>query len=480
MTAEQGAGAHWHLGDEDWLQEKQSFRLLAVGGVELPALLTDLDYLVGARATAGEHAFFPKQFNYSPFDGRHLAATTSLNWLPPCSASTGQRVSDGPAGDSLETLLLRLDQAWTGGITMQSSAERIPPPASSGLTFFSADAGGYRSALFALGRSGALWLRQRGGSQWIALRASSAPLARHAFEPWAMALAVLPGKIGHDIVLANEEGADVLRVDPLLQSYAVDRLPGRALGAPGRLDDFALIPQQADGILRIAVRSAGGWSHIPVEAADARHAESLLAAPVTSINGHSLAWIGQHGWLQVGRDGKGLSARWIAWPDGREARGVLGPPYRTGEGDWQLLQDASNHWYATLMDARMPQEHRAPRASVCTGQRAFQLDVQVDRPWNRYDEEQHHGPKHVLHPFLETRQRHLLLSVRVPDQRKALMSFYENTQPQHVEYCIQLGGPPHVYALDTARPWDAQWFLHDDALWLWVDERGSLVRWSAP
>lgn len=482
MAAEQDKGALWRLDGDEWLQQDNDFRLVAVDGVEPAAQLTDLDYLAGARHHPDGNSLLPRQFAFSPVSGRPLPAVKAMNWLPPCAGDNGQRVSAGDADQALEDLLLQLDQHWSSGnVTMQSGAERLKPPATNGLVFFSADAGGYRDALFALGRGGALWLWQRGSGEWLQLKAKGAQLSRHAFEHWATAVVTLPGAIGSDVVLAGEQGADILRIDPLRLTYDVDRLPGSALGAPGRLDEFALVPQKAGSDCRIAIRtSRDGWSHIPVAAGDDALAGSTLAAPFTSINGTALVWIGQHGWLQVSRNGDDLSASWNRWSSGREARPVLGPPYRTGEGDWQLLQDASSRWHTVLVDAGMPQEHPAPRASVCTGRRVFQLDVPVDRPWDRYDEERHHGPKHVLHPFLETRQRHILLGVRVPDQRKALLSFYDNGQPQQVEYCIKSGGRPHVYALETARPWNAQWFVHDDALWLWVDDRGALMRWSRP
>ena len=75
-----------------------------------------------------------------------------------------------------------------------------------------------------------------------------------------------------------------------------------------------------------------------------------------------------------------------------------------------------------------------------------------------------------------------MLEMRAPRPAgRPLTSFYDERAAVTAKYGIALPGnpQPHQYQLDVAKPWNAQWFVYDDALWLWIDERGKLLRWSA-
>lgn len=484
--SEKSKAAQWDMDGESWRQDGDSFVLASRDGIPVPEQLTDLDYLVGAYRKPNGVGYLPRQFQYSPADGKPLQKRGTLCWLPPCGEKSTGRLAAGPAGSALASILERLDGHWrTTGRSMQDTAETIKPPAIDRVLYFCADAGGCRDALFALSRSGGLWLWQQGSRQWLPLSAQGARLPSHSFEHWNSAVVALPGGRGSDLILASDGGAECLVVDPIHLSYRLDQRAGKAVGAPGMLGNAALVPLLRDGGLRLAMRQPGSeWSDIPVEGEPAfGDGASMLAAPVGNVNGQGLLWIGERGWLSVDGQRGQVEASWNDWPDNHVARPILGPPFRDGSGDWQLLYGSDDgKWRYLLLDAAMPSENLAPRAAVGTGRRSFQFNVEVGRPWQDFDHDLHRV-EHVLHPFLELEATGVILRMHAPlPARRTLTSFYDETARVPAQYGFSLPGDGrhHQYQLDVARPWNAQWFVHDDALWLWIDERGRLLRWNAP
>lgn len=481
MTAGNSADAEWHLDNDVWKQEGHRFEPLSLDGVAVPAGLSDLDYAAGAKPCSQHAGFLPRQFKFSPVDGTALPAVQqTLSWLPPCASSQGNRVCGDQSGQILGDLLPRLQARWRhDGSSMQSTAIAMDAPASNGLLFFSSNVGGHRDALFALGRSGSLWLWQRASKRWLQLRAQELQLGRHGFEHWSAAVVSVPLDDGNAVVIANEAGADLVGIDPLRLQYSITRCTGKALGAPGMLADTALVPLYVQQQVQIAAYREGRWHNLAVTG-DVPTDMPLLSAPVVTANGHGLVWIGERGWLDLQEQGNEFVARWQAWPDGMTAPPVLGPPFRDGDGDWQQLRTQDRGMVSVLVGATLPREHELRRASAGTGNSTFQFSVRVDRPWADYDPDDHPDAlDHVIHPFIETEQSGALLFLRAQCERRiSLLQFYDNRARQQVAYCV--GWPAsnhHSYSIDTAEPWNAQWFVHDGALWLWVDDRGTLLCW---
>ena len=135
---------------------------------------------------------------------------------------------------------------------------------------------------------------------------------------------------------------------------------------------------------------------------------------------------------------------------------------------------------------RLPTEHVAPRAAVSTGRNGFQLKISVRPPWKHIDNDLHRL-EYVRNSFLESKAATnrdgvgAMLELRVK-HRGTLTSFYESSARVFAEYGFTLpmvgGDVWHCYQLNVAKPWLAQWFVHDEALWLWIDEPGRLLRWS--
>ena len=95
-------------------------------------------------------------------------------------------------------------------------------------------------------------------------------------------------------------------------SYSLDRHPSKALGAPGKLGDAVLVPLLHDGRLQLAVRRPDSrWQtvEVEIETVEAKR-HWLLAAPVVTVNGQGLLWIGEHGWLLAHALGNEFEARW--------------------------------------------------------------------------------------------------------------------------------------------------------------------------
>ncbi|WP_313642728.1 hypothetical protein [Stenotrophomonas sp.] len=484
MTAEAEKATQWCFENEQWAQTGSTFKLEKLNGIKLSKELTDWDYLAGARQIFDENGYLPGRFAFSPVSGKQLPAPVLATWLPTNGDGNANRLAPQSSSASFTKLVTALQQHWhASSTTMQQCAVTVKAPASNGLLFFSCNPGGYQSALFAIERSGALWLWQRGSQQWLQLRAKKLPLGRQPFDHGASTVVALHGQIGSDLIFASEEGADFVRVDPVNLAYDVERARGQALAAPGQIDGVAMVPLHNGKSVEIAVRAKGkSWYSIPATG-EIPTITGKLGAPITSSDGSSLTWIGERGYLTVSRIADSITAVWQPWPADQIARPLLGPPYRNGDGDWQLLQNLNSKvWTSRLLNNQLSTEHKLRRASTTTARSTFQLDVKVSRPWDDYDPDDHPDANtHIIHPFLEGERLSALLYLRAPNERQTVLNFYENRAMQPAQYCIGWPiTPANIYLFETARPWNAQWFVHDSALWLWIDDSGKLLRWSVP
>ncbi|MFF2046735.1 hypothetical protein ACFVUR_02665 [Stenotrophomonas bentonitica] len=481
MAAGAERGAHWHLDNESWVQDGTGFSLVAIGTAVPPPTLSDLDYLSGAYRMP-DGGYLPGSFRFSPFTGQRLARRPVQQWRTPFGGDDGGRSCTAAVTAPLPSTLQALfDQLQRSGQSMQDAAEVIKSPQPSGLFFFTSRAGGHRDGLFAASRSGQLSLWQNGHRHWVTLAPRGVSLGRSHLETWANATLTLPRDDGHQMILATDAGADCVSVDAMTLSYQIDRAVGRTLGAPGLLDDIALVPQEHEGRWGLAIRRPGEAWQQQLLMLDAPL--QVLSAPISDPAHRSLFWIGPQGVLSVRLDGQGdASARWQSWPEGYQANPVLGPPYRDGEGFWQLLYDTRDKkWIVIRLDAALPEQRAAPRGSTSTGRTSFQFNVRLERPWDEFDHDLY-TVSHVVYAFLDVVEPQLMLSLHAPlPQQRSLLSFFESQATVHATFCLeQIGGRAHTYAMDTPSPWNAQWFVHDDALWLWVDARGTLLRWSLP
>ncbi|MEL3954191.1 hypothetical protein [Stenotrophomonas bentonitica] len=463
------------------MQNGTGFSLVAIDAAVPPTSLSDLDYLSGAYRVP-EGGYLPGSFRFSPFTGQPLERRPVEQWRTPFGGDDGGRSCSASAAEPIPSTLQALFDQWQrSGQSMQDAAEVIKSPQPSGLFFFSSRAGGHRNGLFAASRSGQLSLWQHGHRHWVPLTPRGASLGRSHLETWANATLTLPHDDGHEVIMATDSGADCVSVDAMTLSYQIDRAVGRSLGAPGLLDDAAFVPQEHEGQWCLAIRRTGeAWQQL-VLTLDAPL--QLLAAPISDPAHRSLFWIGTQGVLSVRLDGQGdVYTRWQSWPEGYQATPVLGPPYRDGEGFWQLLYDTRDKkWLLTRLDTVLPEQRPAPRGSTSTGRTSFQFNVRLERPWDEFDHDLY-SVTHVVYPFLEVVEPGLMLSLHAPlPQQRSLLSFFESQATVHATFCLErIGGHAYTYAMDTPSPWNAQWFVHDEALWLWVDARGTLLRWSLP
>ncbi|MCK9812959.1 hypothetical protein M1B35_02020 [Pseudomonas sp. MAFF 302046] len=477
-------GHKWQLGDQQWQQVADgSFTLVSVNDVKPAPALVDLDYLVGARLTEND-TYVPSSFSFCPNSGKALKAigyAPEKRWLPPYGDGSGSRVvSDACHLDGAQQTVKKLFER------LQSSAERdlndskqiIDLPRKNGLSFFAANLGGHREALFALGREGSLFLWQRGSEKWLELRPEGHPIGRNRLENWASSVSLCPAEHGQNLLLAGDEGAVLVKVDPLNLKYRCQRRDGRSLAGPGDLEDQSFLPLVLeDGGVCLISPSANGWERYPVEGADAAQM-TRLSAPIRDHASRRLLWIGEHGYLSM-RQGQALQAQWHPWPNGATAMPEQGPPFQDGYGLWQLIFTAEGQSYLQLDPGATDQPKPIKGYRLGTGHLSFKYNIRLERPWDIHDESITPTTREVVYPFIEFSTDKLLLSMRV-EQNSTLDDFFKGEQPVDAQYRLeQVGGSGFGLKAHVSRPWNAQWFFFDNALWLYIDSSGALYRWNA-
>lgn len=468
----------WSVDDQHWVQTAQgAFTLQKIAGQPV-AEDADLDFVAGARRAPDGEGFLPAAFSHCPRTGQALVAITqdpSRRWLPPYGTGSGRRVVDGNCAlDGAERTLeaLRRKIAASATPTLNDHVRTVPTPRKNGLNFLVANLGGHREALFALDREGGLFLWQSRAEQWQTLLPQGAPIGRCDLPNWAWGVALREHGTQQRLILAGGEGACEVSVDPVSGRYQLQRHAGTALAAPGSLETRVLVPQRlADGRMCLVERTADGWLEHPIEGADASLAG--LSAPLSQPSLRRLLWIGVEGYLSV-RLGEGVHAQWQRWPDDAKAAPEYGPPFVDGYGTWQALI-AEGRPFCLRLDS---EERKESLSRLGTGHLNFRFNVRLDTPWAENDEYTNPTTREVIYPFVEFSDSRHLLSFCVRET-SGLQKFFADDQAIDTEYRLErIGEPPLRMLLKVARPWNAQWFFFDNALWLYIDSSGALYRWN--
>ncbi|BAP41338.1 luciferase-type oxidoreductase, BA3436 family [Pseudomonas sp. StFLB209] len=479
-------GVHtWTFGNQIWQQTPDGrFSLRSIAGVDTGDCLVDLDYLAGARLAPGSSSqYLPAAFKFCPSSGEPLPApawNARSCWLPPYGDGSGSRViADGQcamAQKIVSGVFQRLQRS--GARDLNDSKEIIELPRMNGLNFFVANVGGYRDALFALGREGSLFLWLRGAGKWQELHAESVPIGRTRLENWAWSVSLLAIDGTNALFLGGEEGAVLIKVDPVSLKYRTQRKEGRALAGPGDLEDRAWLPLvMSDGSVRLVSPTNTGWEHYPVADADPQRM-TRLSAPVRDPSSRRLLWIGEHGYLSL-RQGMAVQAQWHPWPDGATAYPEQGPPFRDGSGLWQQVSSDERLSYLQLDVGATDPSRPVKGYRLGTGHLSFKYNIRLERPWDEHDENLEPTTREVVYPFVEFTAERLLLSMRA-QQSRPLDEFLQSEQKADVQYRLdQVGGIGFALKALVSEPWKAQWFFFDNAMWLYIDSSGALYRWKA-
>ncbi|PWB29731.1 hypothetical protein DCO48_21805 [Pseudomonas sp. SDI] len=472
----------WSLEGQRWLQDAHGkFTLTQVDGQALNSNELDLDFLVGARQTADGAGCLPAAFSHCPYSGKALAPVAydpQRRWLPPYGNGSGRRVVENDCKlDSAEQTIVALFDtiAASPQANLNDHAQSISLPRKNGLNFLVANLGGHREALFALDREGGLFLWQRGAGQWTTLLPQTTPIGRSSLPNWAWGVSLREQDGEQRLLLAGDEGASEISVNPLSGRYRLERAPGKALGAPGDLDGQTFIPQQqADGSVCLIERSASGWQQHAIAEGDALRM-SDLSAPLRLPSSRRLLWIGKFGYLSV-KLGERVEAHWLSWPNGAVARPEYGPPFVDGYGTWQLLLENGKQ-VALRLDSDERKEITGSRLG--TGHLNYQFNVRLDAPWAEFDQYTTEMTGAVVYPFVEFKDAaHHLLSFSA-DWQSSLQKFFDNAERLDVQYRLErIGRTPLNMLLKVSQPWNAQWFCYDNALWLYIDSSGALYRWN--
>ncbi|MFJ2550089.1 hypothetical protein ACIOVF_26990 [Pseudomonas sp. NPDC087612] len=472
----------WSLDGQRWLQDAHGrFSLTHVAGKALEGDQPDLDFLVGAQQAPDGQSWLPASFRHCPQTGAPLEPVRyalQQRWLPPYGNGSGRRVVEGSckldaAEQTIAAVYQRLDRASPRNLNAARKFDQLPR--SNGLNFLVANLGGHREALFALARDGSLFRWQRKAEEWVGVLPHSTPIGRCSLQSWAWGVSLREQGSQQCLLLACDEGATEVRVDPLAGRYHLERCPGRAIAAPGELEEQVLIPQQMpDGSFCVVARQNDQWLAHPIALANPQHLHNL-SAPLRDPASRRLLWIGAHGYLSV-KLGESLEAQWLSWPPGAQARPEYGPPFVNGYGIWQQLFEGSEQ-YCLRLDSDERKEVKGSRLS--TGQLNYMFNVRLDAPWGEHDVDNNPADREVVYPFIEFSDNPHLLSCRVR-WPSSLQQFFGNEQPVETEYCLErIGQPALSLLLKVAQPWNAQWFCYDNALWLYIDSTGALYRWNA-
>ncbi|MBA1203950.1 hypothetical protein G7009_19700 [Pseudomonas capeferrum] len=469
----------WTVDGQHWVQNAQGiFNLREMNGQTVADSL-DLDFLAGARPAPDGKGFLPAAFSHCPRTGKLLppvAYDARCRWLPPYGNGTGRRVIESSCGfDAAQHILASLlDRIGTSAQrNLNDHATPIAAPRKNGLSFMVANLGGHRQALFALDREGGLFLWQSRAEQWRTLLPDAAPIGRSSLPSWAWGVALRNVGERQHLILAGEEGACEISVDPLRGRYRLERCLGQALAAPGTLEDRLLVPQRLPGgHLCLVERTADGWLEHPITGADPTLIG--LSAPLSQPSSRRLLWIGEHGYLSV-KIGEQVEAQWLRWPQGARAQPEYGPPFVDGYGTWQQLFDEQGQ-YCLRLDSDERKEVRGSRLG--TGHLSFKFKARLEAPWAENDEYTNPATRDVIYPFIEFSDAQCLLSFYVKET-SGLQKLFEQDQPIDSEYRLErIGEPPLALFLKVAQPWNAQWFFFDNALWLYIDSSGALYRWN--
>lgn len=476
----------WQLNSQLWAQKSDNqFALVNVASVQSDPDLVDLDYAVGAPLSPASNppSYLPADFGYCPQTGTALAPVAyqkERRWLPPYGNGSGRRVVDDECDlDNAERTLASLYQKLLASPQrdLNSSKQAVESPRKNGLNFFVGKLGGHRDALFGLSREGGLFLWQRGSQKWLSVLPQTTPIGRSSLESWAWAVTLQNVGQNQTLILAGDEGATRVSVDPLTLKYQLDRSPGRALGAPGDLDEQVFIPLKlTDNTVCLASpRTDGGWDQYAVANADPALL-TQLCAPLREPSSRRLLWIGEKGYLSA-HLGESVEAQWHNWPAGATAKPELGPPFLDGYGLWQLLFDDEGQSYLRLgSDERTP----IKGTRLGTGHLSYKFNIRLEHPWAENDEHINPTRREVVYPFIEFTTDKLLLSFCVNLTSGSMQSFFDSDQAVDTEFRLeQIGGAALGLQLKVSKPWNAQWFFFDQALWLYIDSSGALFRWNA-
>lgn len=481
----------WTLDDELWTQNADGeFAPKAIAGA---AVRPEVDpvFALGARAAPDGRGFLPRKFQFCPRTGEKLrdCAASGFDWLPPAGNGSAWRVleSEPRAASGPAHILNKLLQAWESGLsTMESSKQSVLPPKQNGLVYMVANLGGYRDALFALSRAGDLYLHEGGSAKWLQILPEGKPLGRSSAEAFGWAVQVMPGLHGSDLLVSLQGAVARVRVNPATLRYSVDSMECEALAAPAVIGGIPVVPFLESGkIFAATPRPEGGWLRTEICIAP-RSAEAKFAAPVNDLSSNECFWIGEQGYLTIIQSGATTSGGFHAWPDETFAKPAFGPPFRDGEGWWQLLYEPPGEgrfhegrfYYSRLgraLDGRRP----VTGSRLGTGHLSYQFNVRLEQPWAEFDAELQ-SLTHVVYPFIEFIPQDILLSFRAVKPRGSLLAFFESSVRTDVAYRVErIGGFSQSLPLAVTKPWEAQWFFFDDALWLAVDSQGALFRWAA-
>lgn len=448
----------------------------------------DLATLVGARVSTdgadrgGKRvALFPGTFKFSPATGKALPEPSAADletWLPPFGGD-GLAV-DKPQGLRLTAARLALRRTL--------SAESLPdrqltmPPAGN-YQFLVSPCHACESRLIALDFSrGRIYHWLPHSETWLEVRPSGEErLAESSLgnEAWGM--------VEHDrhgstqAFMPTDDGLAIVSINLIAQTYELQTLGTRCVGAPVIWKGGVYVPMLEDGRkIGVYALDPQGTAVRRVEGPGLDAAAAAWVRPVADRR--QMIWMASTGQLIVKRSGgASLEASFVPWAPGIAPRFDLGSPYFSYSGHlWQQCfrrGEQGGQFVFVQLGLSEPQVRPASSPRLSTGAACFALETRLwSAPWFDPDDGMDSRANEVIVPLLESTSASTLLCARVPRTRSVDSMFASN---ETFTTTFELRGDHDVqfWVARMPRPWATRPFIYSGHLYLYHPDKRRLPGW---
>jgi len=344
----------WEFNDACWTQDDvtQSFKIERIYGEKCDAVpIAPLDLLVGAKhhsksALSCALGEYPSEFMYCPYCQTRLLTNENDSdlWLPPYGLGSGLKIYDKTISNEGKNKL------------SDYKAKLFPLPSRDGcFSFCSVKFGAKKRLLIAVQRdSGQLWVyRPDNIKKWEILEGE---VGEDSLPSWSWSMAVDQAESG--LCIPTNTGPVWLTPNWALGSITVNRVSGKSIGAPLRIQEFIVAPVLRGDLFVMVYRREGDidWSECPSTYNSAEIISNLrrgsgdeayFGIPILDENKRIAYWPCRGGYISMKiKDMQdGLNWHFRCWEtDEHPATALieLGPPYHrfgSASGFWQLCED---------------------------------------------------------------------------------------------------------------------------------------------
>jgi len=455
---------------ETWNQVENRFDLEKVNDKNYKKETDNIDLLQPQRCSdvaCRVSPYYPRYFKYCPNCGSSLISTLGPNklpWASPCGTLDGNR--------SFSNL------KWVFG---KDSHGYFKLPDRGGQFAFVVTG---NERLLAIDRAhGQLFSFCVTIGEWIYHGA----IPGIKLPPWAWLASPCPD----GVAISTDEGPCWIKVPDIGQDFRVitlsEKKTYRAIGGAALWEDvnhkqIALAPVLSGEGLSMAWRPCSQenpWQAVEINMEGFAGEDLKLNAP-TLNGGKDIFWSGKEGFIAV-RMEQGLpKAKFYKWDRGHKGCPEFAP-YRDLSGMlWQLCYDnEDNHYcFVQLSHSGIQDSKQVDGPHLCIGNKSFMTDKEYEEPWQEGEALDFYPEKlSLVQPLLYLSNG--LLYFEVQNESK-VRSFVENPGNYSCRLCIRktVGGEEVLKeGLLTKSPWDAEIFLFNGSLNLYIASQNKCWTW---